>query len=61
MVIYMSNNQKAIIGSRIMQRRKEKHIKQSEIAEMLNVSENQISNIENGKSFPRLQNFLKLC
>ena len=44
-----------------MQRRKEKHIKQSEIAEMLNVSENQISNIENGKSFPRLQNFLKLC
>lgn len=61
MVIYMSNNQKAIIGSRIMQRRKEMHIKQSEIAEMLNVSENQISNIENGKSFPRLQNFLKLC
>lgn len=40
MVIYMSNNQKAIIGSRIMQRRKEMHIKQSEIAEMLNVSEN---------------------
>lgn len=40
-----------------MQRRKEKHIKQSEIAEMLNVSENQISNIENGKSFPRLQIF----
>ena len=61
MVIYISNNQNAIIGLRIMQRRKEKHIKQSEIAEMLNVSENQISNIENGKSFPRLQNFLKLC
>lgn len=44
-----------------MQRRKEKQIKQSELAEILNVSENQISNIENGKSFPRLQNFIKLC
>lgn len=48
-------------GSRVMQRRKKLNIKQSELAEIMNVSDNQISNIENGKSFPKLNNFLLLC
>lgn len=52
---------KNILGARIMQRRKELGIKQSELAEMLGVSDNQISNIENGKSFPKLNNFISLC
>lgn len=52
---------KNILGARIMQRRKELGIKQSELAEMLGVSDNQTSNIENGKSFPKLNNFISLC
>lgn len=60
-VIVMFNNKKAIVGSRIMQRRKAMKIKQSELAELIDVSENQISNIENGKSFPRLNSFIKIC
>ncbi len=44
-----------------MQRRKQLSIKQSELAEMLGISDNQISNIENGKSFPKLNNFILLC
>ena len=54
-------NKKMILGSRIMQRRKQLNIKQSELAEMLGVSDNQISNIENGKSFPKLNNFVLIC
>ncbi len=50
-----------ILGSRIMQRRKQLGIKQSELAEAIGVSDNQISNIENGKSFPRLNSFLRIC
>lgn len=54
-------NKEKILGLRIMQRRKQKNIKQSELAEIIGVSENQISNIENGKSFPRMQKFMKIC
>ena len=56
-----NKNAQNILGSRIMQRRKQLRIKQSELAEMLGVSDNQISNIENGKSFPKLNNFILLC
>lgn len=56
-----NKNTRNILGSRIMQRRRELGIKQSELAEMLGVSDNQISNIENGKSFPKLNNFISLC
>ena len=55
------NIKKNIIGLRIMQRRKQLRIKQSVLAELIGVSDNQISNIENGKSFPRLNSFLKIC
>lgn len=44
-----------------MQRKKELCIKQSELAEKLGISDNQVSNIENGKSFPKLSNFILLC
>lgn len=56
-----TKNNQNILGSRIMQRRKQLCIKQSELAEMLGISDNQISNIENGKSFPKLNNFILLC
>lgn len=36
----MTKNKKAIMGSRITQRRKEMQLKQSELAELLNISEN---------------------
>lgn len=52
---------KRIIGSRIMQKRKAKGITQYELAEITEISPKQISNIENGHSFPRMGTFLKLC
>lgn len=60
-IIMKEQNKKNVLGSRIMQRRKQCGIKQSELAEAIGVSDNQISNIENGKSFPRLNSFLKIC
>lgn len=61
MNVIEEQNKKKILGSRIMQRRKQLGVKQSELAEAINVSDNQISNIENGKSFPRLNSFIKIC
>lgn len=55
------NNKENVLGSRIMQRRKQMKKKQSELAEIIGISENQLSNIENGKSFPRLQKFIEIC
>lgn len=55
------DNMRIIIGLRIMQRRKACGIKQAELAEAIGVSDNQISNIENGKSFPRLGSLIKIC
>ena len=44
-----------------MQRRKQLGITQSELAEIIGVSDNQISNIENGKSLPRMKGFIDIC
>ena len=44
-----------------MMRRKQLGIKQSELAEILGISDNQVSNIENGRSFPKMNNFIRLC
>lgn len=49
------------IGNRIRMRRKALNIKQSELAELLDISNNHMSSIENGKQQPRLITFLKLC
>lgn len=54
-------NKNKIVGFRIMQRRKLLGIKQSELAELVGVSDNQISNIENGRSYPKLNNFILIC
>lgn len=55
------NTDKEIIGIRITQRRKHKHMKQSELAEAIGVTNNQISNIESGRCYPRLKNLIMIC
>ena len=49
------------IGIRIMQRRKQLNLTQAELAEQLEISDSQISNIERGKYFPKMTNIVKLC
>ena len=55
------NNQYIIMGNRIKLRRKELRIKQSELAEKLDISNNHISSIENGREKPSLDILLKIC
>lgn len=49
------------IGIRILQRRKQLNLTQAELAEQLEISDSQISNIERGKYFPKMTNIVKLC
>lgn len=49
------------IGYRISQRRKELKIRQSDLAKVLDISDNHVSNIENGHNPPSLKTFLELC
>lgn len=42
-------------------RRKELHIKQAELAETLEISNNHMSSIENGRQIPSLDTFIRLC
>lgn len=49
------------IGARIIQRRKELSISQKELAECVNISNNHLSNIENGKASPSFEIFLTIC
>lgn len=48
------------MGNRIKIRRKELRIKQAELAEQLNISNNHMSSIENGRQKPSLDIFLHL-
>ena len=41
--------------------RPQKHILQSDLAEAIGVTNNQISNIENGHSYPKLKNLISIC
>lgn len=50
-----------LIGNRIKLRRKELKIKQSELAELINISNNHMSSIENGSEHPSLERFLLIC
>lgn len=50
-----------ILGRRIAQRRIELGYKQNELAEMADMSNNYLSNIENGHSIPSLMTFAELC
>lgn len=67
MVIFLSGcyyekiDKQAILGLRIMQRRKQLGINQSELAEQIGLSEHQISNIETGRSYPRMKSFIRIC
>lgn len=49
------------MGNRIKNRRKELHIKQSELAELLDISNNHMSAIETGKQKPSLDTFIDIC
>lgn len=49
------------MGNRIKLRRKELRIKQAELAEMLNISNNHMSSIENGRQKPSLDTFIQIC
>lgn len=49
------------IGKFIAQKRKEKNLTQSELAEKLNVTDRSISNWENGKCMPDISLFNPLC
>ena len=50
----------AIMGNRIKIRRKELHLTQAHLAEQLNVSNNHLSSIENGREKPSFEVFLKI-
>ena len=49
------------MGSRIKIRRIELRIKQAELAERLNISNNHMSSIENGRQKPSLDIFIQIC
>ena len=49
------------MGKRISIRRKELKMKQSELAELLEISNNHMSAIENGKQKPSMDTFIKIC
>lgn len=49
------------MGKRIKTRRKELRIKQAELAEMLNISNNHMSSIESGRQKPSLDIFIGIC
>ena len=49
------------MGTRIKVRRKELKIKQSELAERINISNNHMSSIETGKEKLSIDVFVKIC
>ena len=49
------------IGYRISQRRKELKIRQSDLGKILNITDNHVSNIENGHNPPSLKTFIEIC
>lgn len=49
------------IGARIKNKRKEEHMTQERLAELMDVSLQMISNLEQGKKAIRPENIIKLC
>ena len=49
------------LGVRIKKRRIELGLKQNELSEMMGISNNYLSNIENGHSIPSLEVFSDIC
>lgn len=50
-----------LLGKRISQRRHEVGLKQNELAEIADISNNYLSNIETGRSIPSLTTFATIC
>ena len=50
-----------LLGKRISQRRHELGLKQCVLAEKSGISNNYLSNIENGRSIPSLETFSDIC
>lgn len=57
----MLNQHYIDMGHRIKLRRKELKIKQTELAELLDISTNHMSSIETGKQKPSMDIFINLC
>ncbi len=51
----------SLMGNRIKQRRKELNITQNQFAETLQISNNHLSTIENGKSHASIELFCQIC
>ena len=51
---------KKYVAQILQNARKKQGLKQSELAEMVGISEKHISKIETGKNYPALDNFLKM-
>ena len=49
------------MGKRIASRRKSLGLTQNQLAEILEISNNHLSSIENGKQSPSFEKFIKLC
>jgi len=56
----MLNIDKVYVGRIIRQKRKMLGLKQSELSEMVGISEKHLSKIETGNNYPSLDNFLKM-
>lgn len=54
-------NQYIEMGKRIAARRKALGITQGKLAEILEISNNHLSSIENGRQCPSFEKFIKLC
>lgn len=52
--------EKEYIAEIIQKARKQKGLKQSQLAEKIGISEKHLSKIETGKNYPALDNFLKM-
>ena len=56
----MLYDDKKFIGSVIKNARKKANLSQAELAELINMCDKNLGNIENGKQFPQVNNFLKI-
>ena len=57
----MPDNNYEEIGKRIKKTRKEQHFTQSDVAEMLNVTQKHVSEVERGESMFSMKQFIRFC
>ena len=51
----------ALLGKRLADLRRQKHMSQSKLAEKANISNNYLSHIETSRSIPSLETLMSLC